>query len=101
MDRLFSPIVKLAKCIGFVDAYKYWVIFGAVSGGALSGIRKMGEICGEPTPVYTNPDLEVPIRGVYQTTRIAGHAGWGSAIGGITAASAPLSIPLYIYWKNQ
>lgn len=38
---------------------------------------------------------------VYHTSRIAGHAGWGAAIGGFTAATAPLSIPGYIYWKKH
>lgn len=101
MNTLLSTIYEYANAIGFVEAAKCWVLFGAISGGTLSGFKKATEICYEKPVKYDYPALEVPIRGVYQSSRIAGHAGWGSVIGGLSAATAPISIPCYIFWKNK
>lgn len=67
----------------------FWVAFGAVSGGTFSGCRKLDQVSREPTPEYTRPEVEVPIRAVYHASRIAAHAGWGATIGGAAAATAP------------
>jgi len=78
---------------------KYWVGFGAISGGIISGIDKIWEIAEEPTPVYKNPKIEKPIQAVYHLTRVAGSSGFGTSISGLTALTAPVSIPAYIYYK--
>ena len=82
-------------------AVQHWVTFGALTGGAISGFDKCVKICDEPEPVYKNPIFERPIQMVYHVSRIAGHAGFGSAIGGFTALTAPVSVPAYIYWQKR
>lgn len=84
-----------------LEYIKYWVAFGALSGGIISGIDKVVEIGYEKNEKLNNPLFERPIRAVYQTSRIAGAAGFGSFIGGVTALTAPVSIPGYIYWKSN
>ena len=66
----------------------------------MSGVSKCIDISGEKAPIYTHPFIERPISIVYQASRVAAHTGWGASIGGFTAATAPVSIPLYIYWKS-
>ena len=82
-------------------AVGYWVTVGALSGAALSGTKKMVDILQEPSPKYVYPQIERPIRGVYHTSRIAGHAGWGAAIAGFFAATFPVSIPTYMLIRLQ
>lgn len=77
-----------------------WVGVGAGTGGLISGCDKIGEITFEKEPEYVYPLIERPIRVVYHTTRVAGHAGWGAGIGGFTAATAPVTIPFYMYWRS-
>jgi len=79
----------------------YWVTFGALSGALLSGANKIVEIVKEPSPKYVYPMVERPIRGVYHTSRIAGHAGWGAVIAGFVAATFPVSIPMYIFVRSK
>lgn len=81
--------------------WKYWVLIGAGSGAFFSGLEKFSEIWIEPPVKYDNKLFEIPIRGVYHISRVAGYAGWGAAIGGAAALTAPISIPLYIYWKGD
>lgn len=83
-----------------VKTAKIWVAFGAFTGGLYSGGVKWDAIDKEPTPKYTYPEFEGPIHYVYDASRISGHAGWGAAIGGSAAATAPVSMPAY-YWYMQ
>ena len=78
-----------------------WIGIGSVSGALISGFDKISDICDEPTPKYKNAFIERPIRGVYHASRVSGYSGWGAFIGGFTAATAPVSIPLYILWKGD
>lgn len=79
---------------------RYWVSFGAFTGGFISGGEKAIEISWEKKEKFKNPTFEKPIQAVYNTSRVAGSAGLGAFIGGITALTAPVSIPAYIYWKS-
>jgi len=79
----------------------YWVIAGAISGSLFSTMNKINQIYNEPEPVYKNKTFELPMRSVYHTTRIASHSGMGAFIGGATALTAPISIPLYMYWRKD
>ena len=79
----------------------YWVIIASATGSVISAISKATQICKEPDPVYKNETIEKPMRGVYHTTRIAAHGGLGAFIGGFTALTAPVSIPLYMYWRRD
>jgi hypothetical protein len=81
--------------------YYDWIILSALSGGFLSGINKASNIIflenNNDEPLF----FEIPIRCMYHASRIAFHAGVGSVAGGITAATAPISIPAYIWWMNR
>ena len=77
-----------------------WILLGAGAGAILSGVPKFIGICQESEERYSSETLERPIRFVYNTSRVAGSAGLGAFIGGATALTAPVSIPLYIYWSN-
>ena len=83
-----------------VKTAKIWVAFGAMTGGFYSGAIKFDQVCSEPSPKYTYPEFEGPVRHVYNASRVAAHAGWGAAIGGGAAATAPISMPAY-YWYMQ
>lgn len=79
---------------------KIWVGFGAISGGFISGTKKLTEVFEEEPVEYINPIIEAPISMVYNTSRIAGMSGFGAFIGGSVALTAPVSMPLYIYWRS-
>lgn len=85
----------------FSDFVKIWVGFGSFTGAMISGFDKLYKISNEPTPNYKNDTIEKPISVVYNITRIAGSAGLGAFIAGTTALTAPISVPLYIMWKNK
>lgn len=76
-----------------------WIGVAAGVGALISATDKLSSIMEEPEPTYRNRLFERPMRGVYHTTRVASHAGMGAAIAGATAATAPVSIPLYCLWK--
>ena len=78
-----------------VKAAKVWVAAGAATGGFYSGAIKFCQICDEPSRKYRIPEVEGPIQCVYSASIIAAHSGWGAAIGGIAAATAPVSMPIY------
>ncbi len=78
-------------------AIQHWIAFGALTGGAISGFDKFVQIGNEPEPVYNNPTFEKSIRAVYHISRIAGHAGFGSAIGGFTGKKRQNNIVLFIF----
>jgi hypothetical protein len=84
-----------------IGAYFIWVGAGALFGAIRSSYDKVQEIQKEAKPVYKNDTIERPIRGVYQATRVAGAAGFGGAVAGFVAATAPISIPAYMYWKGD
>lgn len=84
-----------------VKAAKIWIAFGACTGGFYSGGIKLDEICKETTPEYKYPEFEGPVHYVYNASRVAGHAGWGAAIGGSAAATAPISMPAYYFYMQQ
>ena len=100
MRRLSSQMVTRD---GAWRVYSYFVIAGAAWGGAYTGWQKLEQISREPglseekrkSPIHTG------IRGSYQMARLAFAAGLGASIGGITAATAPVSIPAYIYYEQQ
>jgi len=81
-----------------IQIYLIWICFGALTGGLRSGWRKIRNISCENDPMYVYPELERPIRAVYHLTRITAMTGWGSAIGGFAAATAPITISVYIWW---
>jgi hypothetical protein len=104
MSKIFNTLLQRALNAGLRDlrtAGLVWVGMGSLVGGFSSAALKVGQIGREPSVEYKNETLETPIRFTYQTTRVAGHAGFGAAVGGITAATAPISIPLYIYWRSD
>jgi len=78
-----------------------WVAFGAISGGIVSGMEKIENIDREPYYQLKYPIIERPMRVVYHFSRIAVCAGYGATIGGLTALTAPVSIPAYIYWYQK
>lgn len=78
-----------------------WVVVSAGVGGIISGSRKFGQVMEEAAPVYKNEFFEKPIRGVYHTCRIATHVGFGAAVAGAVALTAPISIPLYCFWRSD
>ena len=45
--------------------------------------------------------MNVLLEQFYHTTRVAGHAGLGAFVAGFVAATAPLSVPLYIWWRSD
>jgi len=71
-----------------------------VSGGFLSGSYKFVDIVSDCSPKYQYSLVEFPMRGVYHASIIAAHIGWGGIVGGFAAATAPISIPTYI-WINR
>jgi hypothetical protein len=79
--------------------YYDFIMIGSLSGGFLSGLIKINEI--PYVKKHTKPEISIDIECIYQTSPIAVHAGVGSVIGGITAATAPISIPAYIWWMNR
>jgi hypothetical protein len=81
--------------------YYDWIILGALSGGFLSGVDKAGNIIFLENSTHEPLFFEIPIRGMYHASRIAFYTGVGSVAGGITAATAPISIPAYIWWMNR
>lgn len=103
MNFLNSVTNQLPKISGvnLTRAVTTWVGIGAVSGGFISGCNILGKICSEPRPRYHYPFIEKPIRGVYYVIRIATHTGSGAFIGGFTALTAPVSIPLYILCHDK
>lgn len=96
-----NHLAKYFKNLPLQSALATWVGIGALSGGIISGCDKIGDIFYENQPVYSMPLIEKPIRCVYHTSRVAAHASWGSIIGATVAATAPISIPLYMYWKSN
>ena len=88
---------------GAWKVYSYFVMAGAGWGGMYTGWQKLEQISKEPglseekrkSPIHTG------IRGSYQMARLAWAAGLGASIGGLTAATAPISIPSYIYYEQQ
>jgi hypothetical protein len=96
MQKVLSAGLKDLRSAGLI-----WVGMGALVGGISSATLKFKEISDEPKVQYKNQTLETPIRFTYQASRVAGHAGFGAAVGGITAATAPVSIPLYMYWRSD
>lgn len=83
------------------DYVKLWVGAGALSGALISGFRKCNSIMEEPKTEYKNEIIEPPVTMVYHTCRVASHAGLGAFIAGATAATAPVFIPLYVFWYNK
>ena len=83
------------------NIFPMWVATASVVGGLSSGYMILSEICNEPKIKYKNKFIEVPLRFTYQTSRVGAHVGWGSFIGGFTAATAPVSIPVYLYWRSD
>lgn len=81
--------------------YAKWILLGAVSGAVFSGLRKIQCICREPCFEVHNELLDPAIRGVYQTSRVAFHAGIGAVVGATAAATAPVSIPLYHHYSEK
>lgn len=82
---------------------KYWVSLGAISGALISGSHKLSTVCDELShikPNYKFPLIERPITAVYHTSRIAYHTGLGAGIAGLAALTAPISLPIYVYYKN-
>jgi hypothetical protein len=77
-----------------------WVGTGIISGGVISGMKKVVRVIQEPSPTYKNEFIESPIQMVYCLSRIFAHAGVGAVIGGIVAVTAPVSIPLYMLVKT-
>ena len=67
----------------------------------MSVMRKVDQIWVEKQPQYKNELLEVPIRVIYHAGRIVAHAGVGFVVGGSFAVTAPVSIPLYVWWRND
>jgi hypothetical protein len=99
-----SNIIKTRVNIGLADLRKaamIWVGVGATVGGLSSAVMKEEQISSEPKVTYKNEVVERPIRFVYHASRVAGYAGWGAGIGGFTTATAPVSIPAYIYWRSD
>ena len=78
-----------------------WVGGSAAIGGILSGTRKLALIANEPQPVFKNELIEHPIRCVYNTSRVAAHVGLGGFLAGFVALTAPVSIPMYCYWRSE
>lgn len=85
----------------YSEYIKLWVGVGALSGSIISGVTKMNKIMNEPSTSYKNDVIEPPIRMIYHTCRIASHTGLGAFIGGTTALTAPLSIPMYCWYKSD
>jgi len=81
--------------------YLIWIGIGSISGAFISAYDKIDDISKEKEPNYKNKTAERPIRIVYHTSRVAGFAGLGAFCGGGVAATAPISVPLYIYWKGK
>ena len=84
----------------YAKAATVWIGLGACTGGLYSGGKKFDQIYWEPSPTYAYPGIEGPIHYVYNASRVAAHAGWGAAVGGSAAATAPISMPAY-YWYTQ
>jgi hypothetical protein len=104
MSQIITDIMQKILSAGLNDlrkSYLVWVSMGALVGGISSATLKIQEIGSEPKVEYKNKTLETPIRFTYHASRVAGHAGFGSAVGGITAATAPVSIPLYVWWRSD
>jgi hypothetical protein len=77
-----------------------WVSTGIISGGLLSGIKKLVSVAKEPSTKYRDEFIETPIQFVYCLSRVAMHMGGGAIIGGVVALTAPVSIPLYMLVKS-
>lgn len=85
----------------FFKVFRLWVAFGALTGGINSGLHKVHEISSEPPINYKNKLIEMPIRGVYHATRVIAYSGWGTFFGGFIASTAPVSVPMYVYWRSD
>lgn len=96
LEGLISGSARHIRDLGLI-----WVTAGALIGGCASALLKISEISDEPKTVYKNKTVEIPIRFTYQVSRVASHAGFGAAIGGFTAATAPVTIPFYIWWRSD
>lgn len=100
MSKLITSFFKKYN-IDLRNVMFTWVYISSGTGAILSGSRKMEHIFNEPTPQYKNELFEVPMRGVYHTFRIGAHAGFGGFVAGFVAMTAPVSIPIYMYWRKD
>lgn len=83
-----------------IDVYLKYTVISAGVGAVVSGIDRLAEMSDEAPPVYKYPFVERPIQFVYKTSRLAGSIGLGASIAGVTALTAPISIPAYMFWKK-
>lgn len=83
-----------------VSLYKVFVVIGASGGAVSSGLYKFSQILQEPHRDMSNPIIDYPLTTTYHMTRLAFWTGAGATIGGIAAATAPISIPAYMYYKK-
>lgn len=82
-------------------SYVAFVSMSTVYSGMSSMVEKMWDISGEPGPKYKHRIIEQPINTVYQGSRIIGAGLLGSTLGGVAAATFPVSIPIYAYYRNK
>ena len=99
--RQFSSNTQNEKTeFTYKDFYALWILIGGISGSGVSAGNKISDIKDEPNTDYDIPEIEKPFEMVYHTGRVLGYGALGFAVGGLGAATAPVSIPAYFYWKT-
>lgn len=86
-----------------------WVQLGIFAGVLHGGATKIQTLMNEniersrkniPNKIVINEYIDSSITCIENVSKVTIYAGIGGIIGGLTAATAPVSIPAYIYMKN-
>lgn len=74
-------------------------LLGGIIGASYSGLSKIGDSLDENNvyepAFYKISDFERPLRPVYTIGRVVGSVGIGFVVGGLSAATFPISVPVY------